>query len=116
MFYIADTVNNRVLLYGFPSDDPTPAWNSMTNRIAAGDVSGAVSSFCSDTADSYQQAFSNIGTNDLASDISQIGALTPVFIRNDAAEYYFEKDIEGHTILFPVEFMKENGVWKIISF
>jgi hypothetical protein len=28
----------------------------------------------------------------------------------DAGEYYFKKDIEGHTILFAVEFVKENGV------
>jgi hypothetical protein len=116
MFYVADPGNNQVLLYQIPTDDPTPAWTNMTTHIAAGDIAGAVSSFCSDTATNYEQAFISIGTSDLASDISEMGTLTPVFIRNDAAEYYFEKDIEGHTILFPVEFMKENGVWKIISF
>jgi hypothetical protein len=115
-FYVADTGNNRVVLYRIPSDDPTPVWNYMTNCIAAGNISGAVSSFCNDTADGYRQSFLVIGTASLISDINQIGALTPVFIRNDAAEYYFEKNIEGHAILFPVEFMKENGVWKIISF
>jgi DNA-binding beta-propeller fold protein YncE len=116
MFYVADTGNNRVVLCKLPTEDPTPPWNNMTNHVATGDVSGAVSSFCSDTADAYRQSFLVIGTADLISDINQIGTLTPVFIKNDTAEYYFEKNIEGHTILFPVEFMKENGVWKIISF
>ena len=116
MFYVADTGNNRVLLYSFATDDPTPAWTNLTAHVAVGDISGAALSFCNDTTTNYQQAFTAIGTNDLTSDISSIGALTPVYIKNDAAEYYFEKDIEGHTILFPVEFMKENGVWKIISF
>ncbi len=35
--------------------------------------------------------------------------LTPVFVKNDSAEYYFENNIEGHPILFIVELMKENG-------
>ena len=115
-FYVADTGNNRVALYGVVQNDPTPVWNGMINRVAAGDISGAALSFCGDSADNYRQAFLNIGTNDLASDMSQIGTLTPVFIKDDSAEYYFEKTIEGHPILFTVEFMKENGAWKIVSF
>jgi hypothetical protein len=119
MYYVADTGNNRILLYTVPNSDLgaiLAIWNNMTNRVAVGDISGAISCFCGDTADAYRQAFLVIGTASLIPDISQIGALTPVFIRDDAAECYFEKSIEGHTILFPVEFMKENGVWKIISF
>jgi DNA-binding beta-propeller fold protein YncE len=119
LFYVADTGNNRVVLCNVPGDSPDDilaVWNSMTNHIIAGDITGAVSCFCGDTADAYRQAFLVIGTASSIPDISQIGALTPVFIRDGAAECYFEKSIEGHTILFPVEFMKENGVWKIISF
>jgi len=116
MFYVADTGNNRVLLYKAPVDDPTVAWNSMTNCIAAGDVTGAVSCFSSESADGYRVAFLSIGTNDSASDISQIGTLTPVFIKNDTAEYYFEQNIGGQTLLFTVEFVKENGIWKIFEF
>jgi hypothetical protein len=48
--------------------------------------------------------------------MNQIGTLTPVFIENDQAEYYFEQTISGHLFLFPVEFVKENGVWKISEF
>jgi hypothetical protein len=57
-----------------------------------------------------------IGTAKLASDINAIGPLTPVYIENDLAEYYFEQTIEGQLLLFPVEFVKENGAWKIVEF
>jgi hypothetical protein len=93
-----------------------PAWNGMTNHIAAGDIAGAISNICSDSADNYRQAFLLIGTNSVMADIAQIGTLTPVFIKNDRAEYSFQKNIEGQTILFPVDFMKQNGVWKLKSF
>jgi hypothetical protein len=114
-FWVADTANNRVVLYGLPSDDPTPAWNSMTNHVAAEDIHGALQYFSSASADNYRQAMQSLGA-EVISDLRQIGPLTPVFVKSDSAEYYFEKSIEGITILFPVEFMKENGAWKIISF
>ncbi len=116
IFYVADTGNNRVLLCRIASDDPTQSWGNMTNRIAAGDISGAISSFCSDSSEGYRQAFLDIGTANAISDVNQIGPLTPVFIKNDTAEYYFEQTIDGHLLLFPVEFVKENGVWKILEF
>ncbi|MGO8838403.1 MAG: hypothetical protein ACLQAH_05470 [Limisphaerales bacterium] len=115
-FYVADTGNNQVLLFSYAQEDPTPAWNSMSNYILAGDIVGAVSNFSSETADGFRQLFQSIGTSDVVSDIGQIGALTPVFIRNDTAEYYFEQTIGGHLLLFRVEFVKENGVWKILEF
>ena len=46
----------------------------------------------------------------------QIGTLSLVFIENDAAEYYFEQTGNGQLLLFPVEFVVENGVWKILEF
>jgi hypothetical protein len=32
------------------------------------------------------------------------------------SEYYFQQMIQGINITFPVDFDKENGVWKINSF
>ena len=93
-----------------------PVWNSMTTNVAAGDISAAISSFSSVSADGYQQAFLCIGTAKAISDINAIGTLTPVFIEHDTAEYYFEQTIGGQLLLFPVEFVKENGVWKILEF
>jgi len=37
-------------------------------------------------------------------------------IFDDRAEYYFANEIGGQIITFPVQFDKENGVWKILEF
>ena len=118
-FYVADTGNNRVILCHLPdnnADALQAVWNSMTNRVANGDIFGAVQYFSSKTADGYRQAFLCIGTAKVISDINAIGPLTPVYIENGKAEYYFEQTIGGQLLLFPVEFVKENGVWKISEF
>ena len=114
-----DTGNNRVILCNVPGDSPDAlqaVWNGMTDRVAAGDISGALSYFSIASADDYRRAFLSVGTANPVSAINQIGTLTPVFIKNDTAEYYFEQTISGHLLLFPVEFDKENGVWKILEF
>jgi len=99
-----------------PADDPTPAWTNMTAQVAAGNVSGAISCFSIASADRYRQAFLLIGTTNAVAAINQIGPLTPVFIYDDTAEYYFTNTVAGQIITFPVDFNKENGVWKISDF
>jgi sugar lactone lactonase YvrE len=119
LFYVADTGNNRVALCMAPNQDATALqalWNHMTGRVAAGDIPGAISDFSISSADDYRQTFLNIGTSGVVSDINQVGALTPVFVNSDTAEYYFNQVIDGQTITFPVDFTKENGVWKIQEF
>lgn len=88
----------------------------MTNSIATGNLLAASTTFCSGSSDSYYQVFLSIGTNTLNSQINRIGTLSPVFIKNDAAEFYFEQTVNGQLLLFPVEFGRENGVWKIVEF
>jgi hypothetical protein len=39
--------------------------------------------------------------------MSQIPAITPVVIGNDTAQYRFDQLIQGVTITFPIEFIKE---------
>lgn len=48
----------------------------------------------------------------------QIGTLAPICVNDDRAGYYFTSTsiINGQAIGFPVEFDKENGVWKILEF
>jgi hypothetical protein len=119
MFYVADTGNNRVILCNVPADSSDvilAVWNSMTNHVTAGDIPGALSYFSVAAVDNYQQAFFSVGTANTISAINQIGALTPVFIMDNTAEYYFTNTIDGQIITFPVEFDKENGVWKIFEF
>jgi hypothetical protein len=119
LFYVADTGHNQVLLCHLPdsnADAIQTVWNGMTNRIANGDISGAAQFFCSKTADGYQQAFFCIGAAKVISDVNDIGPLTPVYIESGLAEYYFEQTVEGIPLLFPVEFIKEDGTWKILEF
>ena len=114
--YIADTGNGRVVLVTLPGDDPLSAWNSMVAQVLARDIPSAVTNFSQFTAEDYRDSFLSLGTDALISDISAIGTLTPVFIRNSAAEYYFEQTIDGFPLLFPVEFVRENGFWRIREF
>ena len=32
------------------------------------------------------------------------------------AQYVFDQMIQGFTISFPIKFVKENGVWKIVEY
>jgi DNA-binding beta-propeller fold protein YncE len=119
LFYVADTGNNRVILCNVPAENPdviSAVWDSMTTHIAAGDISGAAPYFSVASSDDYQTAFLSVGTANTISAINKIGALTPDYIGNDNAEFYFQQLIDGQTITFPVKFDKENGVWKILEF
>jgi len=112
----ADTGNNRVILVKVTSDGPLQTWNNMVAHITSGDIPGAITCFSSVSADGYRSAYCSIGIDDLTSDINAIGTLSPVYIRNDTAEYCFYQTIDGHQLLFPVDFVKENGTWKISEF
>ena len=119
LFYVADTDNNRVILCQVPDNNADvlqTVWNGMAAHVASGDISGALSYFSIASVDDYRQAFLSVGTANTISAINQIGTLTPVFINNDSAEYYFTNTIDGQIITFPVDFDRENGVWKISEF
>jgi hypothetical protein len=119
LFYVADTGHDQVLLCHLPdrnADEILAVWNNMKACIANGDIPGAAEYFSSKTADGYQQAFFCIGTAKTISDINDIGSLTPAYINSGIAQYYFEQTVNGQTLLFPVQFVKENGTWKIFEF
>ncbi len=116
IFYVADTGNNRIVLYNLTADDATPAWTGMSAHVAAGDISGAMQYFSSVTAVDYNQDFLAIGSANVISAINQIGTLRPASINGDQAEYYFQQTIDGQVLTFKVEFVKENGVWKVFEF
>jgi len=42
--------------------------------------------------------------------------LIPIYIENATAQYRFEQTFGGRILSFPVDFVKENGVWKIAEF
>jgi sugar lactone lactonase YvrE len=115
-FYVADTGNNRIVLYSIATDNPTPVWTSMTSHVVSGDMNGALSYFSIASVDQYRQAFFSVGKANAISAMNQVGALIPVYVNADRAEYYFTNTVDGQTIGFPVEFDKENGVWKILEY
>jgi hypothetical protein len=115
-FYVADTGNNRILFYSLPTDDLTTVWAGMASHVASGDINGALSFFSVASVDQYRQAFLSVGTANAVSALNQVGALIPVYVNGDRAEYYFTNTIDGQTIGFPVEFDNENGFWKILEF
>ena len=114
--YIADTGNNRVILVKLPMDNPETVWNSMKAHLLRGDIVGAASCFASSEAEKYREMYSAIGINDLVRTISEIPPISPVSIERDRAQYYFEQPVDGVKITFSIEFVKENGKWKIMEY
>ena len=47
---------------------------------------------------------------------SDVGPISPVFIKNDSARYYFQQIIDEITFGFPIDFALENGKWVIVDF
>jgi len=116
--YIADTGNNRVIKATLPeaSAPDTIAWNPMRTSLLAGNIAAAIPYFSKASAEDYRVSFISIGATALSGVMNK--TLTPTVINRDRAQYYFEDTtiIVGETITFPVEFVKENGVWKIDGF
>ena len=92
--YIADTGNNRVLLVQLPADTPEAVWSAMKQRLLAGDVAGAMPYFAANAAEDYRQLYLTFSASELNSMISQIPAISPIFIEGDEAQYYFQQPIE----------------------
>ena len=116
MFYIADTGNDRVILYAIAADNPAAVWNNMIAQLQAGNILGAVSFFSVATAQDYQHDFLAIALPALLPVMNAVGPLTAVYIYGNTAQYYFVQTIQGTVITFPVDFDKESGIWKISSF
>jgi len=68
------------------------------------------------SAQKYLRTFLSIGTKELAQIFSQMPEIRPVVINRDTAQYRFDQIIQGQTITFPIEFVKENGTWKIMEY
>jgi len=114
--FIADTANNRIILFELPFDTPETVWNAMKQRLIIGDIDGATPYFASTTAENFRKGLRAIGSLEAASQISQIPAITAVFVDSDTAQYYFEQLIDGVMIGFPIDFVMEDGAWRIERF
>lgn len=115
--YIADTGNNRVIKAILPEiTTPDVVWTAMKTSLNNGDIDGAVSQCSTSAGTDYRKAFLSIGISKASADINATGSLTPVFISGDTAQSYFSKNLFGQDLIFTVDFVKENGKWKISSF
>jgi hypothetical protein len=113
--YIADTGHGLVLKVSLPeTSTPDAVWNAMKTSLLNGDLSDAAKHFSQTTAEQYLQAFTAMGSTLISSTMNK--TLSAATIDGDTAQYYFDDVIGGQTITFPVEFVKENGVWKILEF
>ncbi len=88
----------------------------MTNSLLTGNITAAVSCFSSVSADNYRQSLLGIGSADLTFAISQMSAISPSDLESMTAEYYFTSTIAGQTLTFPITFIRENGMWKIMEY
>ena len=113
--YVADTGHGVVLKITLPdSNSPESVWEEMKGNILVGNVNQALQSFSSESVEDYRRAFASTTSTVLSSILNK--SLTAVAIDGNTAQYYFEDTIAGTTFTFPVEFVKENGVWKILEF
>jgi len=98
------------------TNSPEHVWNTMKSCLATNNIQGAVSCFSVASRDDYQQAFSSLSKTNMVTYVEGLGSLKKISMENDKAEFYFTNTVAGNIIAFPVEFNKENGVWKIMEF
>lgn len=115
-FYIADTGNNRVILVKLPLDNPEAVWNDLVTRLKAGDFEGAIANFSSMSKDKYREAYITLSKDELQAVVKDISVIQPVYVKSMQAQYYFESVVQGQKLIFPIEFIKEWGHWKIVEF
>jgi len=117
--YIAEELNNRVIVLKvpvMPTDGPETAWDTLKQRLLAGDTAGALSFFASDSVDSYRNQFAILGISRVAQAMNEIGQILPISVNADTAQYRFVNTIDGLEFTFLIRFVKENGTWKIVEF
>jgi hypothetical protein len=98
------------------TNSPEAVWNTFKSCLTTNNIKGAVSCFSITSREDYQQQFSSLSTNDLQTFVKGLGSIKKVTVESDSAQYYFTNAVAGQIITFPVEFGKENGVWKIVEF
>jgi hypothetical protein len=114
--YIADTGRNRVLLIKLPTDNPEATWNGMKQKLLTADIPGAMNYFSVLAQDDYRAEYNSLGAASLVEIVSQIPAISPIFVEAETAQYRFDQIIDGVTLTFPISFVKENGIWKILAY
>jgi hypothetical protein len=101
---------------GIPKADPTGPWNIAKANLINGNVEGALPQFSTTTIHDYRSLFNWLSPATLSQNMNAVGPLTPIYIDDDEARYYFTTTINNQPFGFIVTFVNELGVWKIRSF
>ncbi|MBI5895681.1 MAG: hypothetical protein HZB24_06660 [Desulfobacterales bacterium] len=95
-------------------------WNAMKERLAAGDVPGAVKHYANGTKGDYETIFTSIGSQ-LPQIAQQMGPIQMIVAKDGSAKFRLKRSEvhQGQTyeITYPIYFItEENGLWKIERF
>jgi hypothetical protein len=93
---------------------PDGVWNAMKAKLLSGKIDEAARHFSLSTSEDYRKTFAAMESKEIAATMNK--TIKKAVIKEHTAQYYFEDKIGGTTFTFPVEFVKENGVWKILEF
>ena len=101
---------------GIPKDDPLACWNSARQSLIGGNVQAALTQSSGSVVDRYRNLFLGVGTAAVGANMQAIGQVTPIYIDDDEARYYFTRTINGQVFSFVLTTVRENGLWKIRNF
>ena len=98
------------------ANTPEGVWEQMVTHLRAGDINGAIYYYSVASKDKYREAYTSLSKNELNSMAKDLGAIKQSSLEQVTAQYYFERPVDGQMITFPVEFVKEDGQWKIMEY
>jgi hypothetical protein len=85
----------------------------MKESMRKGDIERTSACSTSHSAPKYRQSFLSMGAAEMRAIADGFPPIKPVTMERDEALYRFEQVIQGHTITFPIHFLRELGAWKI---
>ena len=93
-------------------------WSALRQALGRNDVVGAVSLFAGASRDAYRDQLGALaGAGALSQVASDLGGISPVRIRNKAAEYELRAVQRGVPYSFHVLFVIDtDGVWRLRAF
>ena len=96
--------------------DPLVAWNAAKLNLSNGQVEQALSQFSLATVEHYRALILTLGTAEVIQSMGAVGQLTPIYVGDEDAQYYFTTSVGGQDLVFPVTLVRENGQWRIRRF
>jgi hypothetical protein len=99
-----------------PQETPEAVWNDARAKLVSGSIEDALAKFAQCSVDKYRRDFARLGNAAVSQMMNATGPISPVVIEENSAQYRFDRTIDGVVLTFVIQFMKENGQWKIVEF